>query len=109
MSPAGGVGTNLAIQDAVATTNLLATKLREGRVSIVDLRHVQRRREWPAALIQHVQAYIHRHVVTGRQTSSTVSLPVVARLLKNFSILRRLPAHFIGLGPRPERVRSPIV
>ena len=108
MSPAGGVGINLAIQDAVAVANLLAKKLRRHSVSIVDLRQVQRCRAWPAALIQHIQAFIHRHVVTGRQTSSTVSLPVVARLLKNFSILRRLPAYFIGLGPRPEHVRSPI-
>jgi len=108
MSPAGGVGINLAIQDAVAVANLLAKKLRRHSVSIVDLRQVQRCRAWPAALIQHIQAFIHRHVVTGRQTSSTVSLPVVARLLKNFSVLRRLPAHFIGLGPRPEHVRSPI-
>ena len=51
MSPAGGVGINLAIQDAVAVANLLAKKLRRGPVSIVDLRQVQRRREWPAALI----------------------------------------------------------
>ena len=109
MSPAGGVGINLAIQDAVATANLLATKLRRGPVSIVDLHAVQRRREWPAAVIQHVQAFVHRHVVTGRETSDKSSLPLVPRLLKTFPILRRLPARFIGLGPRPERVRSPTV
>ena len=108
MSPAGGVGINLAIQDAVAAANLLAKKLLRGPVSIVDLRQVQRRREWPAELIQYVQAFIHRHVVTGRQTSDKTSLPLVPRLLKNFPVLRRLPARFIGIGPRPEHVRSPV-
>ena len=107
MSPAGGVGINLAIQDAVAAANLLAEKLRQGPVSIVDFDKVQRRREWPAALIQRMQAFIHRHVVTGRETSSKSSLPLFPLLLKHFPILRHLPARFIGIGPRPEHVRSP--
>jgi 2-polyprenyl-6-methoxyphenol hydroxylase-like FAD-dependent oxidoreductase len=107
MSPAGGVGINLAIQDAVAAANLLAEKLRQGSVSIVDFHKVQRRREWPAALIQRIQAFIHRHVVTGRETSSKSSLPLFLLLLKHFPILRQLPARFIGIGPRPEHVRSP--
>jgi 2-polyprenyl-6-methoxyphenol hydroxylase-like FAD-dependent oxidoreductase len=108
MSPAGGVGINLAIQDAVATANLLAEKLRSGPVSTADLRQVQRRREWPAALIQWMQTFVHRFVVTGRQRSETSSLPFVPRLLKSFPILRRLPARLIGIGPRPEHIRSPI-
>jgi len=107
MSPAGGVGINLAIQDAVAAANLLAEKLRQGPVSIVDFHKVQRRREWPVALIQRMQAFIHRHVVTGRETSSQSSLPLFPLLLKHFPILRQLPARFIGIGPRPEHVRSP--
>ena len=107
MSPAGGVGINLAIQDAVAAANLLAEKLRRGPVSIVDFHKVQRRREWPVALIQRMQAFIHRHVVTGRETSSKASLPLFPLLLKHFPILRQLPARFIGIGPRPEHVRSP--
>jgi len=107
MSPAGGVGINLAIQDAVAAANLLAETLRQGPVSIVDFHKVQRRREWPAALIQRMQAFIHRHVVTGRETSSKSSLPLFPLLLKHFPILRQLPARFIGIGPRPEHVRSP--
>ena len=107
MSPAGGVGINLAIQDAVAAANLLAEKLRQGPVSIADFHKVQRRREWPAALIQRMQAFIHRHVVTGRETSSKSSLPLFPLLLKHFPILRQLPARFIGIGPRPEHVRSP--
>jgi 2-polyprenyl-6-methoxyphenol hydroxylase-like FAD-dependent oxidoreductase len=108
MSPAGGVGINLAIQDAVATANLLAEKLQRGPVHIGDLRTVQARREWPTRLIQGMQIFIHRRVVTGRMSGEKkTSLPFVFRLLKWFPILRQLPARFIGLGPRPEHFRSP--
>jgi 2-polyprenyl-6-methoxyphenol hydroxylase-like FAD-dependent oxidoreductase len=106
MSPAGGVGINLAIQDAVATANLLAEKLRNGSVSVDDLRKVQARREWPTRLIQGMQVFIHRRVVTGRTSGRKDSLPFMLRLLKWFPILRQLPARFIGLGPRPEHFRS---
>ena len=109
MSPAGGVGINLAIQDAVATVNLLAKKLRSGAVSVDDLRKVQTRREWPTRLIQGMQVFIHRRVVTGRASGRKNSLPFVVRLLKWFPVLRQLPARFIGLGPRPEHFRSPTV
>jgi 2-polyprenyl-6-methoxyphenol hydroxylase-like FAD-dependent oxidoreductase len=107
MSPAGGVGINLAIQDAVATANLLAEKLRSGPVSMDDLRKLQTRREWPTRLIQGMQVFIHRSVVTGRTSGSSKSLPFVVRLLKWFPTLRQLPARFIGVGPRPEHFRSP--
>jgi 2-polyprenyl-6-methoxyphenol hydroxylase-like FAD-dependent oxidoreductase len=107
MSPAGGVGINLAIQDAVATANFLAGKLRHGPASLADLAKVQRRREWPAALIQYVQAFIHRRVVTGHETSDKASLPLVPRLLRDFPFLQQLPARFVGLGPRPEHVQTP--
>jgi 2-polyprenyl-6-methoxyphenol hydroxylase-like FAD-dependent oxidoreductase len=110
MSPAGGVGINLAIQDAVATANLLAEELRSGPVRVDDLRKVQARREWPTRLIQGMQIFIHRRVVTGRMSGGKqASLPFVLRLLKWFPILRQLPARFIGLGPRPEHVRSPTI
>jgi len=107
MSPAGGVGINLAIQDAVATANLLAQKLRSGPVSLDDLRKVQARREWPTRLIQRMQVFIHQRVVTGQASGSDDSLPFVVRLLKWFPLLRQVPARFIGLGPRPEHFRSP--
>jgi 2-polyprenyl-6-methoxyphenol hydroxylase-like FAD-dependent oxidoreductase len=108
MSPAGGVGINLAIQDAVATANLLAEKLQRGPVHTGDLRKVQARREWPTRLIQGMQIFIHRRVVTGRTSDDKkTSLPFVLRLPKWFPILRQLPARFIGLGPRPEHIRSP--
>ena len=106
MSPAGGVGINLAIQDAVATANLLAEKLRSGPVTVDDLRKVQARREWPTRLIQRVQVFIHHRAVTGRASRSGNSLPFVVRLLKWFPLLRQVPARFIGLGPRPEHFRS---
>jgi 2-polyprenyl-6-methoxyphenol hydroxylase-like FAD-dependent oxidoreductase len=107
MSPAGGVGINLAIQDAVATANLLGEKLRAGPVSVNDLRQVQARREWPTRLIQGMQSFIHRHVVTGQMSDGKGSLPFVVRLLKWFPVLRQIPARFIGIGPRPEHFRSP--
>ena len=106
MSPAGGVGINLAIQDAVATANLLAEKLRRGTVTVGDLAEVQRRREWPTRLIQRMQVFIHRRI-TGRQSPGKSSLPFVVRLLRDFPALRQLPARFIGIGPRPEHVQSP--
>ena len=109
MSPAGGVGINLAIQDAVATANLLAEKLRSGPVTVSDLRKVQARREWPTRLIQSMQVFLHQRVVTGQASGSDDSLPFVLRLLKWFPILRQVPARFIGLGPRPEHFRSPTI
>src|SRR6266571_5093874 len=107
MSPAGGVGINLAIQDAVATANLLAEKLRNGPVSVDDLRQVQLRREWPTRLIQYMQVLVHKYVVTGRQTREGANLPLLPRLLKNFPVLRQIPARLVGIGPRPEHFQSP--
>ncbi|PYI74777.1 MAG: hypothetical protein DMF04_11970 [Verrucomicrobia bacterium] len=106
-SPAGGVGINLALQDAVATANLLAEKLKKGPVSVADLEQVQKRREWPTRLIQAMQTFIHRRVVTGRESKSGDSLPAFLRLFQWFPALRSLPARFIGIGPRPEHVHSP--
>src|SRR6266536_2420765 len=108
MSSAGGVGINLAIQDAVATANLLAEKLRRGPVHVDVLRKVQARREWPTRLIQGMQIFIHRRVVTGRASGKeSTSIPFVLRLLKWFPVLRQIPARFIGMGPRPEHFHSP--
>ena len=106
MSPAGGVGINLALQDAVATANLLAAKLRMGAVSLADLEQVQRRREMPVRLIQTMQVFIHRRI-NGRSSGRGDKLPFIGLLFRWFPILRRLPARFIGLGPRPEHIHSP--
>ena len=109
MSPAGGVGINLALQDAVATANLLAAKLKIGPVSLTDLDQIQQRREWPTRVIQAMQVFIHRNVVTGRESKSGDSLPILVRFLQWFPALRSLPARFIGTGPRPEHIHSPAI
>jgi 2-polyprenyl-6-methoxyphenol hydroxylase-like FAD-dependent oxidoreductase len=106
MSPAGGVGINLAVQDAVATANLLATKLRQRAVSREELKEVQKRREFPVRVIQAIQVQIHRRI-NGRTSGTGNKLPFLARLFKWFPPLRGLPARLIGLGPRPEHIHSP--
>ena len=106
MSPAGGVGINLAIQDAVATANLLAAKLRDRAVRIDELEEVQARREFPVKVIQRIQVLIHRRI-NGRTSGSGDRLPFLPRLFVWFPVLRALPAYLIGVGPRPEHIRSP--
>ena len=107
MSPAGGVGINLALQDAVATANLLAAKLRTRPVTVAELAKVQKGREWPTRVIQRMQVFIHLNVVTGRSSGSDDKLPFFPRLFIWFPFLRALPARMIGLGPRPEHIHSP--
>ena len=106
MSPVGGVGINLAIQDAVAAANLLAAPLREGRLSIEDLRRVQERRMLPTRLTQRAQLFIQDRVIR-RVLGSTnqPALPLAVELLARFPFLRRIPARLIGMGVRPEHVR----
>jgi 2-polyprenyl-6-methoxyphenol hydroxylase-like FAD-dependent oxidoreductase len=108
MSPVVGVGINLAIQDAVATANLLAEPLRLGRLTTADLQRVQRRREWPTRATQRLQVLIQERVI-GRvlSRSAKLSLPLPLRLLRWFPILRRIPARLIGMGFRPEHVQIP--
>ena len=110
MSPVGGVGINLAIQDAVAAANLLAASLRDGSVSTVDLRRVQQRRMLPTRLTQRMQLVIQNRVIR-RVLSSTEALtpPLAVKLLARFPFLRRIPARLIGIGVRPEHVRMPVV
>lgn len=108
MSPIGGVGINLAIQDAVATANLLGAKLRGGKVREEDLKTVQQRREWPARLTQRVQIFLHEHFLKPVFASDQLKHPPLPmRLLERFPLLRRLPARLIGLGIRPEHVAAP--
>jgi 2-polyprenyl-6-methoxyphenol hydroxylase-like FAD-dependent oxidoreductase len=106
MSPIGGIGFNLAIQDAVATANILSGPLRARTLSLDDLRRVQRRREFPTRTTQRVQMLIQDMVLAptlaGRGLSS---LPAPLKLLKRFPLLRRLPARFVGMGVRPEHIR----
>jgi 2-polyprenyl-6-methoxyphenol hydroxylase-like FAD-dependent oxidoreductase len=107
MSPVGGVGINLAIQDAVAAANLLAAPLRAGRLTAEDLHRVQQRRMWPTRLTQRVQLFIQNRVIK-RVLGSTEALrpPLPLRLLARFPILRRIPARLVGMGIRPEHVRA---
>ena len=108
MSPVGGVGINLAVQDAVAAANLLAAKLRENNVTARDLRAVQHRRERPARLTQRVQIFLHEHLLKPIFDSPTqIPPPLPMRLLETVPRLRRLPARLIGIGFRPEHVRTP--
>ena len=108
MSPVGGVGINLAIQDAVAAANILAEPLRRGTPSAADLRAVQRRREFPARVTQRAQVFIQERVLFRTlKSGAPAKLPLVARLLNTFPVLRRIPARLVGLGVRPEHVRTP--
>ena len=108
MSPIGGVGINLAVQDAVAAANRLCEPLQRGSVTIDDLRSVQRRREFPTRATQRMQVLIQDRVI-GRVLGGGAfqKLPLVARLLRDHPLLRRIPARMIGVGFRPEHVRTP--
>jgi 2-polyprenyl-6-methoxyphenol hydroxylase-like FAD-dependent oxidoreductase len=106
MSPVGGVGINLAIQDAVATANLLAAPLRAGHLTTRDLQLVQRRREWPTRMTQRVQLAIQSRVIRRVLAGDRFSPPFAIRLVAWFPFLRRIPARMIGLGFRPEHVQS---
>ena len=107
MSPVGGVGINLAIQDAVATANILASALRERRLTPEHLRRVQRRREWPTRMTQRLQVFMQNGII-GPALGSTgpFAAPLPIRLMQQFPILRRIPARIVGMGFRPEHVST---
>ena len=110
MSPIGGIGINLAVQDSVAAANALAGPL--ARHEEVDplLHDVQDRRMFPTRVIQSAQKLAQERVI-GRVLKSTAPItkaPLFVRLLDRFPVLRRIPGRFIGLGVRRERVRSPL-
>jgi 2-polyprenyl-6-methoxyphenol hydroxylase-like FAD-dependent oxidoreductase len=108
MSPVGGVGINLAVQDAVATANILAAPLLRGAITVEELSKVQQRREWPTRMTQRMQALAQDRVI-GRVLVSRErpALPLVLRLIGRWPILRRIPARVLGVGFRPEHVRTP--
>jgi 2-polyprenyl-6-methoxyphenol hydroxylase-like FAD-dependent oxidoreductase len=101
MSPVGGVGINLAIQDAVAAADILSRPLREGAVRTSHLARIQRRREFPARFTQRVQAIIGRQVTANRRP------PWPLRLLEATTLPRRMRTRFVSLGIRPEHVETP--
>jgi 2-polyprenyl-6-methoxyphenol hydroxylase-like FAD-dependent oxidoreductase len=108
MSPVGGVGINLAIQDAVAAANILAPVFLNGNVpSLHDLNLVQRRREWPVKVTQGFQILVQNRVLAPGLKSTTVpSPPFALRLLNRWKWLRQFPARFLGVGVRPEHIRT---
>jgi 2-polyprenyl-6-methoxyphenol hydroxylase-like FAD-dependent oxidoreductase len=107
MSPIGGVGINLAIQDAVAAANILSSKLRQGTGSVDDLQAVQRRRMFPTRATQRMQLVVQNNVIR-RVLGATkpISLPWFLKLLRRFPYLRRFPARVVGIGFRPEHIRT---
>jgi 2-polyprenyl-6-methoxyphenol hydroxylase-like FAD-dependent oxidoreductase len=108
MSPVGGVGINLAIQDAVAAANILAAPLREGRTNLSDLRAVQERREWPAKVTQAVQVQVQNRILRPiLSAQGEPQVPFFVRLLDQIPLLRRLPAYAAGIGVRPEHIQTP--
>lgn len=106
MSPVGGVGINLAIQDAVATANLLSEKLRAGQVTTADLGLVQQRRLFPTRVTQRVQVFIQDQVLRPALTDEPQnSAPWFLKLFRWFPILQRIPAYLVGVGIRPEHIQ----
>ncbi len=109
MSPIGGVGINLAIQDAVAAANILAKPLLYGEASNDELGRVQRRREFPTRVTQGLQVLAHKRVINPYLSGKAPirRLPLPLKFLERFPVLRRIPARAVGLGFRPEHVRTP--
>ena len=106
MSPIGGVGINLAVQDAVAAARLLAGPLRAGTPSLARLKRVQRRREWPVRVVQRMQITMQdRLIAPVLAAQGGVRMPWILKVLGRFALLRRIPAWFIGVGVRREHVR----
>ena len=108
MSPIGGVGINLAIQDAVAAANILAAPLKAGRITDALLEAVQRRRTMPMRVIQWLQVQIQNNVLSAvLKGTARPKPPLPVKLLNWFPLLQRLPARIIGLGVRPEHIATP--
>jgi 2-polyprenyl-6-methoxyphenol hydroxylase-like FAD-dependent oxidoreductase len=107
MSPIAGVGINLAIQDAVAAANILASPLSEGGISTRDLQKVQSRRLLPTRLTQRLQVFMQDRVIRPVLSSQQISLPWPLKLLQRWPFLRRIPARSVGIGFRAEQVKSP--
>ncbi len=108
MSPVGGVGVNLAVQDAVATANLLADKLQHGCPSEDELDAVRRRREFPVKMTQAMQVIVQNNIISGALQGGDrpLKVPLIVRLITALPWLQGIPARLIALGVRPENVQS---
>ena len=110
MSPIGGVGVNLAVQDAVAAANILWQPLAAGKVSEEDLDRVQKRREFPTRIIQRLQVVVQNNVIDRvLGAGKGLQAPLLLRLMSHLAPLRRIPARIVGVGVRPEHVHTPDV
>jgi 2-polyprenyl-6-methoxyphenol hydroxylase-like FAD-dependent oxidoreductase len=109
MSPVGGVGINLAVQDAVAAANIIAAPLSRGENVDPMLQEVQQRRQFPTRIIQSAQKAVHDRILTPLVVRRVVfdKVPLALRLFERFPVLRRIPARLVGLGVRREHIRSP--
>jgi 2-polyprenyl-6-methoxyphenol hydroxylase-like FAD-dependent oxidoreductase len=110
MSPVGGVGVNLAVQDAVAAANLLAAKLASGCPSEDELDAVRRRREFPVKITQRMQVIAQNNIISAalKDGGRPVEVPLAVRLVTAVPWLQGITAHFVGVGVRPEHVHSPV-
>ena len=108
MSPVGGVGVNLAVQDAVATANLLADKLQRGCPSEDELDAVRRRREFPVKMTQRMQMLVQNNIISGALQGGDrpLKVPLIVRLITALPWLQGIPARLLALGVRPEHVQS---
>lgn len=105
MSPVGGVGVNLAVQDAVAAANILTKPLQLDALTIDDLKRVQERREWPTRMTQRLQLAMQNTIIAPSLSArGAIKPPLIIRLIARFPILSRLPARLLGLGFRPEHL-----
>ena len=106
MSPVGGVGINLAIQDAVATANILTDKLIKKSVMPYDLRQVEERRLFPTRMTQAMQVFIQKRVLAGALGRTLTSAPWFLKFFRWFPFLRRIPGYLVGIGFRPEHINT---
>ena len=105
MSPIGGVGINLAVQDAVATANILTDPLLSGCLTEGDLRKVQRRRAFPARMIQFMQIFMHKRIFSSNSMREPrKNQPLLVKMIQKIPFLRQLPARIIGMGFKPEHI-----
>jgi 2-polyprenyl-6-methoxyphenol hydroxylase-like FAD-dependent oxidoreductase len=111
MSPVGGVGINLAVQDAVAAANLLVRPLQAGAPTLEQLQAIQKRREWPTKMTQAVQVFIQNRILARSlaATQRSYDLPFFFKVIRYVVFLQRLPARMFGLGFRPEHVDPTIM
>jgi 2-polyprenyl-6-methoxyphenol hydroxylase-like FAD-dependent oxidoreductase len=108
MSPIGGVGVNIAVQDAVAAANRLAAPLRSGQLSDADLQAIQERRMLAVRFTQWLQLTVQNRIITRvLKSEQRPKPPLMFKLLGIFPILQRIPARLLGVGIRPEHVHTP--